>query len=149
MHAAHLKLSFFPPCNPALLSVYQINVFHMMTSLQFPKAPGLQGNHVCDTLCSYFAFFFGGGKEVCGYKTVVLVQLMSMCVMIQFSVLLRLRCLLHSNGTPTLNRYIVDIRALTSSLPHSQHYAVKIALVPPAVRQLLKKMSAAGVGELP
>lgn len=115
-----------------------------MTSLQFPKAPGLQGNHVCDTLCSYFSFFWRG-KEVCGYKTVVLLQLMSVCVMIQFSVLLRLRCLLHSNGTPTLNRYIVDIRALTSSLPHSQHYAVKIALVPPAVRQLLKKCPQLGL----
>lgn len=33
------------------------------------------------------------------------------------SVRLRLLCLLHSNETPTLNRYIVDIRALTSSHP--------------------------------
>lgn len=36
---------------------------------------------------------------------------------LKLSVPLRLRCLLHSTGTPTPSRYIVDIRALTSSNP--------------------------------
>lgn len=42
------------------------------------------------------------------------------------SVPLRPRCLLHSTGTPTLGRYIVDIRSLTSSNPLI-HNIVRVA----------------------
>lgn len=65
------------------------------------------------------------------------------------SVRLRLLCLLHSNETPTLNRYIVDIRALTSSpaLIHNSA-ALRIALLPPVARHFTPNMCAAAVREL-
>lgn len=140
------SLVFFLPCDPALLSVYQIIFFHMMTSLQTPKAPGLQGDHVLRCTLSIF-IFLQGKKHVYVCKSIS--KNVYMCVWDLCSVRLRLLCLLHSNETPTLNRYIVDIRALTSShASFTTQRALRIALLPPAAKHLTPNMCAAAVREL-
>lgn len=144
------SLAFFP-CDPALLSVQQIYIFfHMMTSLQTPKAPGLQGDHGLRCTLSIFIFLQEGKSTFMVVKVFLKCVYVCKCVCGDLcSVRLRLLCLLHSNETPTLNRYIVDIRALTSSHPSfTTQRALRIALLPPAARHLTPNMCAAAVREL-
>lgn len=70
---------------------------------------------------------------------IVLLQQMSVCVTILRSVLLSLRCLLHSNRTPTLNCYIVDIRPLTSFYPSFTTLRGADCVGAPGSRHILKK----------
>lgn len=112
MHAAHLlTFACFPVIQP-FCPFTKYFFYHMVTSLQFPKAPDCRENTF--TLHYSFLSFYFVLSFVVIKSVVLLLQQMSVCVMILCSVLLRLRCLLHSNGTPTLNGYIVDIGPLTS-----------------------------------
>lgn len=78
---------------------------------------------------------------------IVLLQQMSVCVTILRSVLLSLRCLLHSNGTPTPNCYIVDIRPLTSFYPSFTTLRRADCVGAPGSSHILKKNSSVEVCE--
>lgn len=86
----------------------------------FQKTPHTQHN-VCDsTVCCCRCVYGCARVRAC------------VCAVLERGVPLRLRCMLHSTGTPTLSRYIVDIRPLTSPDPliHNIVSAARFALVP-------------------